>query len=374
MPPSIKAFAAPLLAVMIASSMTACSKDPPSGPSGTLLSGGNQPDVILQAAPANDDFDTPVIISGLPFTDTIPSDEATTAEDDPTPTCGGTGPTVWYAYTASRTITMQANTFGSDYDTDLVVYTGTRGNLVELACNDDAAGSQSSVSVEVARGQTYYFMVGTFGSGPGGTLVFNLEAEPRGPSSPHFRNSGKGAVAFWPSDDSKCILTSIEFRTSERSFKPGSLAPVRESIAQVAIDRFDSCTETPLGLIFASTTDELVLQVDNRLTFASLQATLPGIDLVSGTEVVVEVNLAWTGAGDPITTWEKSRQVFPGGGVLIGQFMGTRTDATAAGTVSIDGVNLTPNPTFSAAIFDAKQSTLTIEHTTRRVALGTSLR
>jgi hypothetical protein len=229
MRPCTKALTATLMAGLTAAFMTACSRDVPSGPGGTPHTDGTQPDVILQAAPANDDFDAPVTISALPFTHTIPTDEATTAVDDPTPSCaaGGTGPTVWYAFTPKRRMTIQANTFGSDYDTDLVVYTGTRGNLAEVACNDDAQGLQSSVSIQVARGQTYYFMVGAFASGPGGTLVFNLDTGPKQTSAPQFRFRGKGADALFFSA-SECILTSVEITASKRSFKEGSSAPSQE--------------------------------------------------------------------------------------------------------------------------------------------------
>jgi hypothetical protein len=352
------------LAALLAVSITACSDDLTSGPGDRPLPEGPGPDIVLQAAPANDDFDTPVVISALPFTDTIPTDEATTAVDDPTPTCaaGGTGPTVWYAFTASRRMTIQANTFGSDYDTDLVVYTGTRGSLAELACNDDAEGLQSSVSIQVARGQTYYFMVGAFASGPGGTLVFNLDAGPKQTSAPQFRFRGKGADALFFSA-SECIQTSVEITASKRSFKEGSSAPSQEPIAQAFIDRYDFCTDTPLNSIFASTTDAVALQVDSRLTVASLQVTIPGIDFVSGTEVLVAVDLDWTGTGNLVTTSEKTREVFPGG-VLITHFSGTRRDATASGTVSLGDVNLTPEPSEVGSIFDARSSLLTIERTT----------
>jgi hypothetical protein len=40
---------------------------------------------------------------------------------------------------------IEANTFGSDYDTTLSVYTGSRGALTQIACNDDADLLQSLV-------------------------------------------------------------------------------------------------------------------------------------------------------------------------------------------------------------------------------------
>ena len=128
------------------------------------------------AQPTNDDFDGATEVT-LPFTDTINTTEATTAEDDPSPTCVETSSTVWYAFTPTATMTIDANTFGSDYDTILAVFTGTRGALTEIACNDDADSLQSKVVFEAEAGNTYYFMIGTFGFGDEPferNLVFNV--------------------------------------------------------------------------------------------------------------------------------------------------------------------------------------------------------
>ena len=172
MSPSRKANAMTLLAGVMTVGMTACSRDLPDEPS----AGTPQADVSIAQIPANDDFDDAIVITTL-FTDNLNTSEATTAADDPIPSCaeGGQGPTVWYAFTPSHSKRIEVNTFGSDYDTDLVVYTGTRGDLTEIACNDDAGNSvQSKVVFDAVAGETYFIMVGAFASGPGGNLVFNL--------------------------------------------------------------------------------------------------------------------------------------------------------------------------------------------------------
>ena len=136
----------------------------------------------MAAPPSNDDIAsaTPVI-EPLPFSDSINTVEATTAPDDPD--CFGQGPTVWYAYTPSIDIRIVANTFGSDYDTTLSVYTGSPGSLTQIACNDDISGTlQSAVVIDVFAGQTYFFMVGAFASGAGGNLVFTVDLSPPPPT------------------------------------------------------------------------------------------------------------------------------------------------------------------------------------------------
>ena len=73
---------------------------------------------------------------------------------------------------------IEANTFGSDYDTTLSAYTGSRGALNQIACNDDAGSLQSQVSFYANAGETYFFMIGAYSSGPGGNLVFSLDVPP----------------------------------------------------------------------------------------------------------------------------------------------------------------------------------------------------
>src|SRR5262249_5601882 len=110
---------------------------------------------LIAAAPLNDDFDRATsVIEPLPFTDAINTAEATTAADDPD--CAGNGSTVWYVFVPTQNMRITANTFGSDYDTTLSVYTGTRGNLVQIACNDDYRDLQSLVTIDVLAGQLYF--------------------------------------------------------------------------------------------------------------------------------------------------------------------------------------------------------------------------
>ena len=176
MNPPIKTLVRALVVGVIGLSATACSRDLPTGPA-EQAGGDAASSVQTLSAPANDDFDNAIVIAKPPFTNSVNTSDATTAADDPVPSCAaeGQGPTVWYAFTASHRKRIEANTFGSDYDTDLVVYTGTRGDLTEIACNDDAGNTvQSQVVFSAVAGETYYIMVGAFASGPGGDLTFNL--------------------------------------------------------------------------------------------------------------------------------------------------------------------------------------------------------
>ena len=130
---------------------------------------------VLAAAPGNDDISSPVVVGALPYSNSQDTSEATAGATDPD--CYGSGPTVWYAFTPDDSGWYQLDTFGSDYDTTLAVGTSDgAGGIDVLACNDDSLDVQSRVVIELAAGETYLAVVGAFGSGPGGSLVFNVDA------------------------------------------------------------------------------------------------------------------------------------------------------------------------------------------------------
>ena len=172
-----EAIATMLLAAVIAGGMTACSKDIPTEPAAKPGTGGTRQDVTIQAVPANDEAASATAISAIPFADTINTTEATTNPDDPF--CLSNEQTVWYTFTPSVNMQLNANTFGSDYDTGLSLFSGTPGALTPLACNDDAGGTlQSSLIFEAQAGTTYFFLVESYPGAGGGNLIFNLQEAP----------------------------------------------------------------------------------------------------------------------------------------------------------------------------------------------------
>lgn len=124
----------------------------------------------------NDDFNKATVITQLPFTDTINTSEARTGRNDPD--CVGQGPTVWYSFTPSENMLIEATTFGSDYDTTLSAYILDNGQLIQIVCIDDCFSLQSEIIIDVFAAQTVFFMVGSFLSGSGGNLVFDVNVAP----------------------------------------------------------------------------------------------------------------------------------------------------------------------------------------------------
>ena len=132
------------------------------------------------APPTNDTFaNATTVTEPLPFTNSVDTTQATVEATDPACAQVGFGPqnTVWYSYTPSSSGFVQANTFGSDYDTTLWVGTGSAGNFTEVGCNDDTSGGttglESKVIWDASASTTYYIMAGTCCGG--GTNGGNLE-------------------------------------------------------------------------------------------------------------------------------------------------------------------------------------------------------
>ena len=130
-----------------------------------------------QAQPSNDDSTTAVVIPApLPYDDDLTTFDATRAFTDPP--CFAEERSVWYVYHATRNIRLDANTFGSNYDTTLCAYLEAPGEESQLAINDDAQGLQSQIRIEVGSGETIYFMVGTYRNETGRNLAFHVAEAP----------------------------------------------------------------------------------------------------------------------------------------------------------------------------------------------------
>ncbi len=131
----------------------------------------------------NDDFGAATVIGGAPYTNTQDVAAATTAADDPIFTCEPAhqrSRSVWYRYTPPGAQTVTVDTIGSDYDTVLGVWTGSRGSLTSVACNDDYDDSgvrQSRVEFTPTAGTTYYIEVAAYADAPTTSqLTLNLAA------------------------------------------------------------------------------------------------------------------------------------------------------------------------------------------------------
>jgi hypothetical protein len=129
----------------------------------------------LAVVPPNDDRAEATVIDQLPFTDTVDNEDATNELGEPQTLECFIPRSVWYSYTPDTTGFLDANTFGSDFNTQLAVYASTGGSI----CAGDAAETPPQVVFEAIAGTTYFFQVGSCcnqQSTASGNMVFNLTA------------------------------------------------------------------------------------------------------------------------------------------------------------------------------------------------------
>lgn len=199
------------------------------------------PSVAL-AQPSNDDFANATAISSLPFSATEDTSQATWDPSDPSG-CSSNG-SVWFAFTPSSSMEIEADTFGSGYDTVLSAWTGSQGSLNLVACNDDSNSLQSKITFQAAAGTTYYFMVAFCcgdGLDGGATLQFSV-TQILPPGNDKFADATTiGALPFVDTQDlSAATAESGEpssgcFNSSNTvwySFTPGATQSLTTSIDQ----------------------------------------------------------------------------------------------------------------------------------------------
>lgn len=119
------------------------------------------------AAPSNDAFEDAVVIPGLPFNSSMDIRGATLniVTDKHSSRCNlyRGGKSVWYQFQPDSDTSVIFDTFTSDYDTYIAIWTGTFDNLTEVACNDDAKRTkQSQVGLRMNAGTTYYIQVAEY--------------------------------------------------------------------------------------------------------------------------------------------------------------------------------------------------------------------
>jgi len=133
--------------------------------------------------PSNDNFaDAIAVECGMTYSGNT---NLATLDEDNAPDGGGAdldGRNVWYSYTGSGTPqTVTLNFCQSSYDTSVLVYTGTSGNLTFVAANDDgyACGdasldTRSYLNFESDGTTTYYITVEGWNFGSSGAYVMAM--------------------------------------------------------------------------------------------------------------------------------------------------------------------------------------------------------
>ncbi|GAB4523362.1 MAG: hypothetical protein OHK0046_36960 [Anaerolineae bacterium] len=137
-----------------------------------------------------DDFEGARVIDAVPYQNEMTTAQATASPDDPDPTCyqppvlvgERVNRSVWYRYTAAEDRDLTFATAGTDYATILSIWTGEKGNLTMVACNEDVEGFPtyndvtSIIHMRVKAGTTYHIMVsaGALLGQTGSSLKFSV--------------------------------------------------------------------------------------------------------------------------------------------------------------------------------------------------------
>ena len=135
--------------------------------------------IVVTRPPANDDLSSAftVFYSGSTTGTNV---DATLETGEPAGGSSSSQSTVWWTFIAPDDGTMTIDTFSSNFDTVLDVFTGT--SLSNLALvpdghdDDSDGGRQSEVFISVAAGQRYYVRVGGY-FGAQGNVSLNLDFE-----------------------------------------------------------------------------------------------------------------------------------------------------------------------------------------------------
>jgi thiol-disulfide isomerase/thioredoxin len=179
----------------------------------------------IQGAPANDNFDSAEILSGMNLTRTTSNQGATGQIDEPGILHNSPQASVWYQWTAPADGLLVVSTSGSSFDTLLAVFAGsTLNSLTALAQNDDARDSTSMVSLLVTNGATYRICVDGY-EGDTGVLQFSLalQAGVTRPPNDNYANAT-------PLIGSNMVINASNFLATT---EPGELTPVSYGGASV---------------------------------------------------------------------------------------------------------------------------------------------
>jgi PKD repeat protein len=109
--------------------------------------------------PANDYFANAEAITSLPFTSTVDNGAATRELDEPEQ-CAGIYNTVWYSFTPSETMMVQADTNGSTLSPNINIYRAVDSGITQLEPMPMTCTIYYNGIFMAEAGQTYYLQAG----------------------------------------------------------------------------------------------------------------------------------------------------------------------------------------------------------------------
>ncbi len=128
--------------------------------------------VVASTSPSNDHFADAYVIFGASGTTTGHNEGATAETGEPAQDGANS---VWWSWTAPLSGGYAFDTFGSDFDTVLQIYTGTSvSGLTEITSNNDSGNvGQSGVFFDAVAGETYMICVRGYNDWCFGNITLN---------------------------------------------------------------------------------------------------------------------------------------------------------------------------------------------------------
>jgi subtilisin family serine protease len=190
------------------------------GAASTVSSG-----VVPMAALVNDAFSgaVPIVcesecLAGAAVRLTTSTRSATREPGEPNHGGYGGAASIWYSFSLARAGSVVIDTYGSNFDTLLGVYTGSAVNaLTTVIANDDASGGNwSRVELASVIGTTYWVAIDGYGGRTGSTVLnwrFSESAPAEKPDVPRNVRAVGGnarATVYWstPSSDGGAAITA----------------------------------------------------------------------------------------------------------------------------------------------------------------------
>jgi uncharacterized delta-60 repeat protein len=241
----------------------ACGSDPLSADSRSLDSDG---DGVPDCAESGDDFRDPRVIANIPYHDVARNTQTATDQPGEPQPCGFISRTFWYRFTPRTDTSVHVDTYRSDFDTVLAVYTGSTLEALNLVdCNDDSgSGVQSRVAFVAEAGVNYFIQVGGYGGSTGnvsldltcdGPCPFDSDGDgqwdadeaacgsaPLDPASVSADNDGDGRPdCVDPDDDNDGQTDAQELACGSKPLDPAVKAPESDADGDGVFDCSDNC-------------------------------------------------------------------------------------------------------------------------------------
>lgn len=166
--------------------------------SGVLVLLLGAPSIASATPPSNDALASPTVISSIPFTETLSTEEATSEQPfEPNNDCSyQMGRTVWYEFTPQSPAVISVDTDGSDFDAVVAVWTGgASAPMSHVACDDGDYGEGPPAAHFLASPGTQYLIQVGGDEGASGNLTVSVDVSAQGSISGTVTSSAGGPLS-----------------------------------------------------------------------------------------------------------------------------------------------------------------------------------